>query len=195
MTAKPLSIHGAWLLQSRVFADDRGTFSEWFKSSFLTELTGESFEPVQANVSISNAGVIRGIHYSLAPLGQAKLVTVLRGSILDVAVDVRVGSPTFGTYESVVMVAGDGQTMFLRSDMAHAFQALEDNTVVSYLVSSEYSPTDEKEISPMCARLGIDWDASVPPVLSEKDRAAPGLDQQHTAKFLPSFSNKGHNSK
>jgi dTDP-4-dehydrorhamnose 3,5-epimerase len=195
MTAKPLSIHGAWLMQSRVFADDRGTFSEWFKSSLLTELTGESFEPVQANVSVSNAGVIRGIHYSLAPRGQAKLVTVLRGSILDVAIDVRVGSPTFGSFESAVMTAGDGQAMFLRSDMAHAFQALEDNTVVSYLVSSEYSPTDEKEISPMCSRLNISWHASLSPVLSEKDRAAPDLDQQHTANLLPTFTTKGHNSK
>ena len=185
MTAKPLSIHGAWLLQSRVFADDRGTFSEWFKSSLLTELTGELFEPVQANVSVSNAGVIRGIHYSLAPHGQAKLVTVLRGSILDVAVDVRVGSPTFGTYESVVMVAGDGQTMFLRSDMAHAFQALEDNTVVSYLVSNEYSPTDEKEISPMCSTLNIQWHDNLRLVLSEKDKLAPNLLIQLQSQQLP----------
>jgi dTDP-4-dehydrorhamnose 3,5-epimerase len=187
MTAKPLSIHGAWLLQSRVFADDRGTFSEWFKSSLLTELTGETFEPVQANVSISNAGVIRGIHYSLAPRGQAKLVTVLRGSIMDVAIDARVGSPTFGQYVSVELHAGDGQTMFLRSDMAHAFQALEDNTVVSYLVSSEYSPTDEKEISPMCSTLNIQWAKNLQVVLSEKDRIAPNITQQSAANLLPSF--------
>ena len=185
MTAKPLSIHGAWLLQSRVFADDRGTFSEWFKSSLLTELTGETFEPVQANVSVSNVGVIRGIHYSLAPRGQAKLVTVLRGSILDVAIDVRVGSPTFGKFESAVMVAGDGQSMFLRHDMAHAFQALEDNTVVSYLVSSEYSPTEEKEISPMCSALNIQWAENLPSILSEKDRVAPDISQQSAAKLLP----------
>lgn len=189
MTMTPLSIHGAWLLQSRVFADDRGTFSEWFKSSLLTELTGESFEPVQANVSVSNAGVIRGIHYSLGTHGQAKLVTVLRGSILDVAIDVRTGSPTFGKYESVVMTAGDGKTMFLRHDMAHAFQALEDNTVVSYLVSTEYSPTDEKEISPMCPHLGIKWDASLLPVLSEKDLAAPNLDNQVKTGLLPVYTN------
>jgi dTDP-4-dehydrorhamnose 3,5-epimerase len=187
MTAKPLSIHGAWLLQSRVFADDRGTFSEWFKSSLLTELTGESFEPVQANVSVSNAGVIRGIHYSLAPGGQAKLITVLQGSILDVAIDVRVGSPTFGSFESAVMTAGDGQAMFLRSDMAHAFQALEDNTVVSYLVSSEYSPTDEKEISPMCSTLNIQWSEGLRVVLSEKDRVAPDIAKQSAANLLPSF--------
>jgi dTDP-4-dehydrorhamnose 3,5-epimerase len=187
MTAKPLSIHGAWLLRSQVFADDRGTFSEWFKSSLLTELTGESFDPVQANVSVSNAGVIRGVHYSLAPGGQAKLITVLQGSILDVAIDVRVGSPTFGKYESAVMAVGDGQTMFLRSDMAHAFQALEDNTVVSYLVSSEYSPTDEKEISPMCSILNIQWSKNLQIVLSDKDRIAPNTEQQSTANLLPSF--------
>ena len=187
MPVRPLSIHGAWLLQSRVFADDRGTFSEWFKSSLLTELTGETFEPVQANVSVSNAGVIRGIHYSLAPHGQAKLVTVLRGSILDVAIDVRVGSPTFGKYETAVMEAGDGQSMFLRNDMAHAFQALEENTVVSYLVSSEYSPTDEKEISPMCSTLNIQWNDSLQAVLSEKDRAAPDIAQQSAAGQLPFF--------
>ena len=184
MTVTPLSIHGAWLLQSRVFADDRGTFSEWFKSSLLTELTGESFLPVQANVSVSNAGVIRGIHYSLGPHGQAKLVTVLRGSILDVAIDVRTGSPTFGKYESVVMTAGDGQTMFLRHDMAHAFQALEDNTVVSYLISTEYSPADEREISPMCPTLNIQWTKNLSVVLSEKDQIAPDLSEQSAAGLL-----------
>ena len=187
MIAKPLSIHGAWLLQSRVFADNRGTFSEWFKSSLLTELTGESFEPVQANISVSNAGVIRGIHYSLAPRGQAKLVTVLRGSIMDIAIDARVGSPTFGKYESAELRAGDGQAMFLRHDMAHAFQALEDNTVVSYLVSSEYSPTDEKEISPMCSSLNIGWSAKLQVVLSDKDRAAPNLVTQQSLNLLPIF--------
>lgn len=187
MTALPLSIDGAWLLQSRVFADDRGTFSEWFKSSLLRDLTRVSFEPVQANVSVSNAGVIRGIHYSLAPRGQAKLVTVLRGSIMDVAIDARVGSPTFGKYESAELRAGDGQAMFLRHDMAHAFQALEDNTVVSYLVSSEYSPTDEKEISPMCSTLGIQWSKNLKAVFSEKDRVAPDIAQQSAAGLLPVF--------
>jgi dTDP-4-dehydrorhamnose 3,5-epimerase len=187
MIAKPLSIHGAWLLQSRVFADDRGTFCEWFKSSLLTELTGETFKPVQANASVSNAGVVRGIHYSLAPRGQAKLVSVLRGSILDFAIDARVGSPTFGQYDSAELRAGDGQTMFLRSDMAHAFQALEDNTVVSYLVSSEYSPTEEKEISPLCSTLNIQLSEKLQVVLSEKDRVAPNLVQQSDLGLLPLF--------
>jgi dTDP-4-dehydrorhamnose 3,5-epimerase len=84
--------------------------------------------------------------------------------------------------------------MFLRHDMAHAFQSLEDNTVVSYLVSSEYSPTEEKEISPMCTHLSINWDAALPQVLSIKDRAAPDLEQQYVAKLLPSLTTKGHNA-
>jgi len=189
MIAKPLSIHGAWLLQSRVFADDRGTFSEWFKSSLLTEQTGESFVPVQANVSVSNAGVIRGIHYSLAPNGQAKLVTVLRGSILDIAIDVRLGSPSFGKYEAAKLHAGDGQTMFLRHDMAHAFQALENNTVVSYLVSSEYSPADEKEIFPMCPVLNIQWAEKIEGILSEKDQSAPTMSELSAKGLLPFFRN------
>jgi dTDP-4-dehydrorhamnose 3,5-epimerase len=187
MNARALSIPGAWLIQSRVFTDDRGTFTEWFKSSSLTELTGQSFEPLQANVSVSNAGVIRGIHYSLAPKGQAKLVTVMSGSICDFAIDVRIGSPTYGKYESVLLTAGDGQAMFLQSNMAHAFQALEDNTVVSYLVSSEYSPAEEKEITPLCPDLALTWSADLPIVLSDKDRVAPRLQQCQKENLLPSF--------
>jgi dTDP-4-dehydrorhamnose 3,5-epimerase len=185
MHARTLSIHGAWVLQSQVFADDRGTFSEWFKSSLLSELTGVPFEPQQANVSVSHAGVIRGIHYSLAPRGQAKLVTVMSGSIIDFAIDVRIGSPTFGKYEAVQLAAGDGQTMCLQSDMAHAFQALEDNTVVAYLVSSEYSPMEEKEISPICPILQIKWAQNLPMILSEKDRNASNLSEQSAAGLLP----------
>jgi dTDP-4-dehydrorhamnose 3,5-epimerase len=185
MLARPLSIHGAWLLTTPVYSDERGTFSEWFKSSQLKELTQEDFEPLQANVSVSQAGVIRGIHYSLAPRGQAKLVTVMHGAILDIAVDVRIGSPTYGKYESVKLVAGEGQAIFLRHDLAHAFQALEDNTVVSYLVSSEYSPKDEKEITPLCTQLDIQWSKNFPAILSEKDRSAADLIMRKHQLLLP----------
>ena len=188
MKAKALSIQGAWLMQSQIFTDSRGTFSEWFKSSLLTDLTREHFEPLQANVSVSNAGVIRGIHYSMAKEGQAKLVTVLRGSIMDVAIDVRLGSPTYGKHETAILKAGDGQAMFLRHDLAHAFQALEDNTTVSYLVSSEYSPTDEKEISPLCPQLNIPWSLDIEKALSDKDLLAPNLATQSAAGLIPVFS-------
>lgn len=191
MLARPLSIHGAWLLTSPVYSDERGTFSEWFKSSQLKELTKENFEPVQANVSVSQAGVIRGIHYSLAPRGQAKLVTVLHGAILDIAVDVRIGSPTYGNYESVELEAGDGKSVFLRHDLAHAFQALEDNTVVSYLVSSEYAPIEEKEISPFCVSLNIEWSKGLQSITSLKDRDAPDLNALANSNCLPVYLNKG----
>jgi len=185
MNAQELSIPGAWLIKSRVFSDDRGTFTEWFKSSALQDATGVEFIPAQANISVSRQGVIRGIHYSLAHSGQAKLVTVLRGSILDVAVDVRIGSPTFGKYDSVTMHAGDGTVIFLNHDLAHAFQALEDDTVVSYLVSSEYDPLNEHEISPLCPTLGIKWNEDIPIVLSEKDRMAPDLIFKQNSGLLP----------
>jgi dTDP-4-dehydrorhamnose 3,5-epimerase len=187
MIAHPLLIPGAWRIQSQVFADSRGTFSEWFKHSALSDLTGEQFTPAQANVSVSHAGVVRGIHYSLAPKGQAKLVTVLSGSIIDIAIDVRVGSPTFGKTASVHLVAGDGQAVFLRHDLAHAFQALEDNTTVSYLVSSEYSPTAEKEITPLCPDLDISWSDGLPMILSDKDRVAANLQQRQQDGLLPTF--------
>jgi len=187
MKAMALGISGAWLLQSDVYGDERGTFSEWFKNSELLRLTGESFTPVQANVSVSQSGVVRGVHYSLAPQGQAKLVTVLSGSITDVIIDVRTGSPTYGEYKLIEMHAGDGQTMFLRHDLAHAFQALEDNTVVSYLVSSEYSPNDEKEITPLCPTLNIQWSPDLPVVLSDKDRRAPGIEIQKENNLLPKY--------
>ena len=191
MKARPLSIDGAWLLTSPVYSDERGTFSEWYKSSQLTELTQEDFEPVQANVSVSQSGVIRGIHYSLAPRGQAKLVTVVHGAILDIAIDVRIGSPTYGKYEQVKLIAGDGQAMFLRHDLAHAFQALEDNTVVSYLVSSEYAPKNEREISPSCDSLNIQWSRELQPIMSSKDHGAPDLRALANSHLLPIYSHKG----
>jgi len=187
LIAHPLPIDGVWKIQSDIFADTRGTFSEWFKHSSLSELTGRTFNPMQANISTSRSGVIRGIHYSLATGGQAKLVTVLSGSILDVAIDVRVGSPTFGKYVTVEMNAGDGNSVFLSHDMAHAFQALENNTVVSYLVSSEYSPHDEKEITPLCTDLNIVWSPELPRILSEKDLGAPGLKHQKKSGLLPIY--------
>jgi dTDP-4-dehydrorhamnose 3,5-epimerase len=187
MKIQPLSISGAWTAQSIIHNDERGSFLEWFKQSTLLSVTGEMFMPVQANISVSNAGVIRGIHYSLAPRGQAKLVTVLRGSIMDVAIDVRTGSPTFGQHESVVLNAGDGKSVFLGSNLAHAFQALEENTIVSYLVSSEYSPQEEKEISPTCPTLNIKWTSEIRPILSEKDHNAPTLSQQISEELLPSY--------
>ena len=187
MRAENLSIAGAWLLRSQIFQDDRGHFVEWFKKSNFESIVGENFIPVQANISKSKAGVVRGIHYSLAPDGQAKLVTVLHGSIQDLVIDIRVGSPTFGEVHPTTLVAGDGCALFIGKHLGHAFQALEDDTVVSYLVSSEYSPNDEKEITPLCPTLNIQWSSDLPIVLSEKDRTAPGIEFQKQQNLLPKY--------
>ena len=187
MKASSLPIEGAWTIKSRIYDDSRGSFREWFKSSILNHETADNFVPVQANISVSRAGVVRGVHYSLAKDGQAKLVTVLQGSILDFVVDIRVGSPTFGEVHSITLVAGDGCALFIGKDLGHAFQALEDNTVVSYLVSSEYSPADEKEITPLCPTLNIQWSQDLPIVLSEKDRTAPGIEFQKQQNLLPKY--------
>lgn len=185
MMARPLSVDGAWLIKSDVYSDDRGAFNEWFKSSNLTTMTGETFIPVQANVSFSRAGVIRGIHYSLGPVGQAKLITVLSGTIMDAVIDIRESSPTFGRYATVELNAGDGQAIYLRNNLAHAFQALTDDVVVAYLVSSEYSPSEEREITPLCPLIDIKWNTTLPMILSKKDREANNTIQQSEAKQLP----------
>jgi dTDP-4-dehydrorhamnose 3,5-epimerase len=129
---------------------------------------------------------VRGIHYSLAPGGQAKLVAVMNGSIEDYAIDIRRDSSTFGEYESVTLKAGDGRALLLASDLAHAFLSLEDQTVVSYLVSSEFNPQAEKAISPLCPDIGINWSiAKNQLVLSEKDFAAPQLSEMQSLNLLP----------
>jgi dTDP-4-dehydrorhamnose 3,5-epimerase len=183
----PLGIEGAWLIESPVHVDDRGFFTEWFKWSAIEEATGINFVPVQANLSKSGRGVVRGIHYSLAPQGQAKLVTVVRGAIVDYIVDIRIGSSTYGHHEGIRLDAGTGKSLLIDPYLGHAFQSQEDDTTVSYLVSSEYSPNDEKEITPLCNTLNISWTSNSDLSLSIKDSTAPTLKELEDLKLLPMY--------
>jgi dTDP-4-dehydrorhamnose 3,5-epimerase len=183
----PLGIEGAWLIESPVHVDDRGFFTEWFKWSAIEEATGISFVPVQANLSKSGKGVVRGIHYSLAPQGQAKLVTVVRGAIVDYIVDIRIGSSTYGHHEGINLAAGTGKSLLIDPYLGHAFESLEDDTTVSYLVSSEYSPNNEKEITPLCNTLNISWTSNSDLSLSIKDSTAPTLKELEDLKLLPMY--------
>ena len=185
MKIEELPIRGAWKISSPVFPDDRGLFTEWFKSSEIERLIGFKMTPVQANMSCSHAGVVRGIHYSLVPGGQHKLVSVFRGRITDVIVDIRPHSDTFGKYCTVEMSAADGQAVLISGDLGHAFQAHENDTVVAYLVSAEFSPEKEHGISPECPQLNIEWSKESSIVLSDKDRNAPTLHQQLASGLLP----------
>ena len=174
---KELAIKGAWIARSPIHVDERGYFREWFKKSDLTSATGVDFESHQANISVSDKGVLRGIHYSCAVEGQSKWITCISGAIWDVVIDIRPDSATFKKWIGVELTELSGDSIFISAGLGHAFVSLKEKTVISYLLSSEYSPSYEYEISPLDPELGIKW----PPLdlrLSEKDKNAPTLSQQ-----------------
>jgi dTDP-4-dehydrorhamnose 3,5-epimerase len=175
------------LATSQVFADDRGSFREWFKYAEIKEKTGIDFSVAQANISHSKRGVVRGIHYSLAVEGQAKWVTCVSGAIRDVIVDIRPASPTFGTFVVVDLVGGSGEAVLIGAGLGHAFVSCENSSSVAYLVTSPFSPTEEFEINPLDSTIGIDWGLpSEQLLLSAKDAQAPSLAERGREGLLPS---------
>ena len=176
MELTPLGIEGAWLAESPVWKDDRGFFREWFKAEDVKSLTGRNFGIEQANISLSSKGTLRGIHYSIAPRGQAKLITCVSGSIQDVTVDIRPDSKTFGQWVDVELKSDSGKAVFISEGLGHGFLALEDNTAVAYLVSTPFSPTNEFEINPLDSAIAINWRFKMSKLnVSDKDKAAPTL--------------------
>ncbi|MET7381008.1 dTDP-4-dehydrorhamnose 3,5-epimerase [Streptomyces sp. NPDC005526] len=184
---KPLGIEGAWVETPRVFADGRGRFHEWFKDQGFRESTGQAFRLAQANCSRSVLGTLRGIHYASVPPGQAKYVTCVSGAVLDVVVDVRTGSPTFGKWEAVRLDDATHRCVYLSEGLGHAFMALEDDSTVVYLCSEGYAPEREHGVDPLDPALGIAWPENLTPLLSPKDAAAPTLEQAERKGLLPSF--------
>lgn len=184
-----LGIEGAWLAESNVFPDERGSFREWFKFEEIKEVTGIDFSVKQANLSLSNKGVVRGIHYSLSEEGQAKWVTCANGHIIDVIVDIRPSSPTFKKVIEVDLKGGEGCAVLIGAGLGHGFLALEDNSVVSYLLSSPYSPSNEFEINPLDPDLNIDWHldlvGNTGHIISPKDAQAPSLQERLADGRLP----------
>jgi len=173
VTVTHLDIPGSWLFTPKQFADDRGTFFEWFQDSTFLEAAGHSFNLAQANCSVSQKGVLRGIHYADVPPGQRKYVTCLTGSALDVLVDLRKQSPTFGQWRSVLLDTKERNIASIPNGVGHAFMALEDNTTIVYLCDQRYNPSVEREIYPLDPEIGIEWPKDVTPLLSPKDKAAP----------------------
>jgi dTDP-4-dehydrorhamnose 3,5-epimerase len=188
---RPLTIDGAFEITPLQHADQRGVFLEWFKAPLFEATVGHSLNVAQANCSISARGALRGIHYSDVPPGQAKYVTCVRGAAFDVVVDVRVGSPTFGCWDSVLLDDVDRRQIYLAEGLGHAFMALEDDTTVVYLCTTEYRPESEHGIDPLDADLAIHWPTTardgspLTPVLSGKDQAAPSLAEAARAGLLP----------
>ena len=187
MKVEALDIPDVWVCTPQVFGDDRGVFLEWFRADALSEVTGRSFTVMQANHSVSRAGTLRGVHFADLPPGQAKYVYCPRGAVLDVIVDIRTGSPTFGRSVSVVLDGKDRRGVFISEGLGHAFCALTDDTSVTYLVSSTYSPTKEHGVQPLDPELGLTWPEGVDAVLSPKDAAAPTLAEAEESGLLPSY--------
>ena len=182
----PLGIEGAWLAESPVWNDDRGSFREWFKTEDVKSATGRDFGIEQANVSVSSKGTLRGIHYSIAPRGQAKLITCVLGSIQDVILDIRSGSKTFGQWVDVELRGDSGKAVFISEGLGHGFLALEENTAVAYLVSTPYSPDHEFEINPLDLSINIIWRMNPNALkVSEKDKRAPDLLDRRNQGLLP----------
>ncbi len=187
MRATPLSIDGAWLFEPATFADRRGSFTAPFQGPAFREALGFDLTVAQANQSVSARGVVRGVHYADVPPGQAKYLHVAAGAVRDVVVDLRVGSPTFGRSEAVDLDATSLRAVYLAEGLGHAFQALTDTAVVGYLCSTSYTPSAEHGIDPLDPVLALPWAEGVEPVLSDKDRAAPTLDEALAAGALPTW--------
>ncbi|GLF93294.1 dTDP-4-dehydrorhamnose 3,5-epimerase [Streptomyces yaizuensis] len=168
-----------------MFTDRRGRFHEWFKADRFRELTGHPLRLEQANCSRSGRGTLRGIHCAAVPPGQAKYVTCVSGAVLDVVVDIRLGSPTFGTWEAVRLDDREHRAVYLSEGLGHAFMALEEGSVVVYLCSEGYAPQREFGIHPLDPELAIAWPDGLTPELSDKDASAPTLAEAGSRGLLP----------
>ncbi|MER6470646.1 dTDP-4-dehydrorhamnose 3,5-epimerase [Streptomyces collinus] len=185
---RQLGIADAWVLEPKVFPDDRGSFHEWYRGAEFREATGYDLTLAQANCSVSRRGVLRGVHFADVPPGQAKYITCVRGAVMDVVVDIRVGSPTFGRWEAVRLDDDTRHAVFLAEGLGHAFMALTDDATVVYLCSAGYAPGREHGVHPLDRGLGIAWPKGVEPVLSAKDAEAPTLAEAERSGLLPSYA-------
>ena len=182
-----LAVPDAWVFTPRQFPDDRGVFLEWYKADVVEKAVGHRLTLAQANHSVSRRGVVRGVHYADVPPGQAKYVYCPRGRVLDVVIDIRVGSPTFGQVDSVVLDDVDRRAVYVSEGLGHAFLSLQDDSVVTYLCSTPYNPPAEHEVNPGDPALALPWPADVEPLLSAKDAAGPTLAEAAESGLLPDY--------
>ena len=188
MQIRELKIPDSYEITPKQFGDDRGVFLEWYRFDRLAEVVGHSVDLRQANTSVSKRGVVRGIHFAYVPRGQAKYVTATHGAVLDYVIDIRVGSPTFGQWDSVLLDDVDRRAIYLAEGLGHAFVALTDDATVSYLVTDTFHAEREHGIDPLDPEVGLVF----PPeageaLLSPKDTAAPGLAEAAASGLLPTW--------
>jgi dTDP-4-dehydrorhamnose 3,5-epimerase len=184
---RELAVPDSYVLDLVPHGDPRGRFTEWYKADVLAGATGFGLTLAQANHSVSARGVLRGVHFALVPPGQAKYVYCPSGRVLDVVVDIRVGSSTFGVHDSVVLDSEQPRAVYLAEGLGHAFVSLADGSSVTYLVSTGYSPGREFGISPFDPELDLPWPGDVEFELSAKDTEAPTLAEAEEQGLLPTM--------
>ncbi|TKV61479.1 dTDP-4-keto-6-deoxy-D-glucose epimerase [Nakamurella flava] len=191
MQVRALAVPGAFEFTPVQHGDSRGLFLEWFKVDKLSEAVGRPLDLQQANLSVSRAGTLRGVHFADVPPGQAKYVTCPRGAAIDFIVDIRVGSPTFGAVDAVRLDSEHRRAVYLAEGLGHAFLALEDDTTLTYLCSTGYSPGREHGINPLDPALGLPLPSGAELgtefLLSDKDTSAPTLQEAADSGLLPTW--------
>jgi dTDP-4-dehydrorhamnose 3,5-epimerase len=185
---RELSIPDSYEITPIQRADDRGVFLEWYRFDLLAEAVGHPLNLRQANTSVSKKGVVRGIQFADLPPGQAKYVTVTHGAVIDFVIDIRVGSPTFGQWDSVRLDTVDRKAIYLSEGLGHAFVALTEDATVSYLVSDTYNSSAEHGINPLDLQIGLRFpDDAGELLLSPKDTDAPSLADSAAQGLLPTW--------
>jgi len=185
---RELKIPDSYEITPRQFGDDRGVFLEWYKADALEEAVGHPLSLAQGNTSVSKRGVVRGIHFADVPPSQAKYVTATHGAVLDFVIDIRVGSPTFGQWDSVLLDDVDRRAIYIAEGLGHCFVALSDDATVSYLVSAPFNAPREHGIDPLDPEVGLDFGIEREQLLlSPKDLDAPTLSEAAASGLLPSW--------
>ena len=188
MEIRELAVPGGYAVDLTPHGDSRGRFTEWYRADVLSAVAGRALPLAQANHSVSARGALRGVHFALVPPGQAKYVYCPVGAVLDVVVDVRDGSPTFGVHDAVLLDSEHPRAVYLSEGLGHAFLSLADGSSVTYLVSSTYDPEREFGVHPLDPELGLPWPTDVEAELSAKDAAAPTLAQAREQGLLPAYA-------
>lgn len=188
MRVRELAVHDAFEFIPQTFPDHRGLFVAPFQEPAFNKTVGHPLRVAQSNHSMSRRGTVRGVHFADVPPGQAKYVYCPRGALLDVVIDLRVGSPTFGRWDSVRLDDTEYRAVYLAEGLGHAFVALEDDTAMTYLCSTGYHPAAEHGVNPLDEELGLPWPTDIELILSDKDVAAPGLAEAVDAGLLPDYA-------
>ncbi|MCT2589589.1 dTDP-4-dehydrorhamnose 3,5-epimerase family protein [Streptomyces sp. N2-109] len=189
MDARKLAVDGALEFTPKVFPDDRGLFVSPFQEAAFTAAHGRPLFPVrQTNHSRSQRGVVRGVHFTATPPGTAKYVYCAQGEALDIVVDIRVGSPTYGKWDAVLLDQRDFRAMYFPVGTGHAFVSLQDNTVMSYMLSEPYVAENELALSVLDPALGLPVPDDIEPIMSDRDTVAITLAAAEAAGMLPDYA-------